>query len=79
MNMNIKYNFPDAHGKFGEYGGRFVPETLMTALSELEECYLGSANDPGFKRDYDLLQKEYNGRPTPLEVSMPEGQTLYCI
>jgi tryptophan synthase beta chain len=64
--MNIKYNYPDAQGKFGEYGGRYVPETLMTALSELEECYFASVNDPGFKRDYDLLQKEYNGRPTPL-------------
>jgi tryptophan synthase beta chain len=64
--MNIKYNYPDAQGKFGEYGGRFVPETLMTALYELEECYCAAVNDPAFKREYDLLQKEYNGRPTPL-------------
>ena len=64
--MKIKYNYPDTHGKFGPYGGRFVPETLISALSELEECYSNAQNDPAFKSEYDKLQKEYNGRPTPL-------------
>lgn len=60
------YNYPDSNGKFGQYGGRFVPETLISALNELESTYTKLKNDPLFIAEYELLQKEYNGRPTPL-------------
>lgn len=60
------YNFPDAHGKFGTYGGKFVPETLISALDELEKIYIELKNNPQFQHELTSLQKEYNGRPTPL-------------
>jgi tryptophan synthase beta chain len=59
-------NVPDAHGHFGPYGGRFVPETLMTALLELEEEYRTARNDPAFQKELDYLLSEFVGRPTPL-------------
>ncbi|HEX7432490.1 MAG TPA: hypothetical protein VF326_02435, partial [Anaerolineaceae bacterium] len=52
--------------KFGPYGGQFVPETLMPALSELEDAYLASQADPAFQSQLDLLLRTYVGRPTPL-------------
>jgi len=57
---------PDAHGKFGRFGGRFVPETLMNALLELEEAYLRLKDDPGFIAEVRGLLQQYSGRPTPL-------------
>ncbi len=60
------YNYPDSVGKFGQYGGRFVPETLISALNQLESTYMKLKNDPLFITEYEQLQKEYNGRPTPL-------------
>jgi len=60
------YNFPDVKGKFGIYGGKYVPETLISALDELEKLYNKVKNDPAFCQELDSLQKEYNGRPTPL-------------
>jgi tryptophan synthase beta chain len=66
MNMKTNYNYPDAKGKFGNYGGRYVPETLMTALFDLEKCYSEALNDKGFIEEYNQIQKDYNGRPTPL-------------
>ena len=60
------YNYPDSNGKFGQYGGRFVPETLISALNELESTYTKLKDDPVFISAYEQLQKEYNGRPTPL-------------
>ena len=53
-------------GRFGEYGGRFVPETLITALDELVEVYAAAAADPEFWRELDALWGNYVGRPTPL-------------
>lgn len=53
-------------GKFGRYGGRFVPETLMSALEELEEAYLKLKDDPGFKRELNYYLERFAGRPTPL-------------
>lgn len=53
-------------GYFGEFGGRFVPETLIPALEELEEVYTNLSTDPDFKAELDQLLKEYSGRPTPL-------------
>ena len=57
---------PDSSGHFGPYGGMFVPETLMTALQELEREYRAAVADPAFHRELDGLLKDYCGRPTPL-------------
>ena len=53
-------------GKYGRYGGQFVPETLMAALSELEEAYEGSKKDTDFQKQLKYYLSEYAGRPTPL-------------
>ena len=57
---------PDARGYFGEYGGRFVPETLVAAVEELEKGYLSARADPAFRQELDRLLRHYVGRPTPL-------------
>jgi len=57
---------PDNAGRFGGYGGKFVPETLMSALAELEEAYLAAKADPEFQRELDYYLRQYAGRPTPL-------------
>lgn len=57
---------PDSRGYFGQFGGKFVPETLMSALYELEQAYLDAHADPGFQQQYHQLCREYSGRPTPL-------------
>jgi len=57
---------PDAGGHFGEFGGRFVPETLMRPLEELTEAYEEARNDEAFSRELEQLLKNYVGRPTPL-------------
>ena len=57
---------PDATGRFGEFGGRFVPETLMPALLELEEAYNHFKNDPDFQAELKHYLREYVGRPNPL-------------
>jgi tryptophan synthase beta chain len=53
-------------GKFGKYGGRFVPEVLMAAISELEEAYEEAKRDSGFRKQLDCYLREYAGRPTPM-------------
>lgn len=53
-------------GYFGRFGGRFVPETLIPALEELERVYLEAKDDPSFMSQYHYLLREYSGRPTPL-------------
>lgn len=57
---------PNKKGYFGNYGGRFVPETLMPVLLELEEAYLNLKKDISFQRELEYFQKTYIGRPTPL-------------
>ena len=57
---------PDASGHFGRYGGKFVPETLMAALTELEKVYLEAKADPGFQSELQGYLRHYVGRPTPL-------------
>jgi tryptophan synthase beta chain len=57
---------PDQHGRFGSFGGKYVPETLMNALFELEEAYLRYKDDPDFLEEVRYLLKQYSGRPTPL-------------
>src|SRR5881397_212099 len=66
MSSTATERVPDALGHFGPYGGRFVPETLMHPLQELEEEYFRSQQDPAFQRDFEYYLKEFCGRPTPL-------------
>jgi tryptophan synthase beta chain len=58
--------FPDARGHFGRYGGRFVSETLMAALEDLEAVYNRLKDDPQFRADFDYDMAHYVGRPSPL-------------
>ncbi|MCY9579393.1 tryptophan synthase subunit beta [Paenibacillus alvei] len=57
---------PDENGRFGPFGGRFVPETLMNALLELEEAYRSHVKDPEFQQELIKLLTQYSGRPTSL-------------
>ena len=57
---------PDASGRFGPYGGRYVPETLMGPLEQLTGAYLAAREDAAFQDELDYLLKQYAGRPTPL-------------
>jgi tryptophan synthase beta chain len=57
---------PDAAGRFGRFGGRFVPETLMPACIELEAAFRAAWADPGFRAELDGLLRDYAGRPSPL-------------
>lgn len=61
--------FPDAHGHFGRYGGQFVSETLMAAVSELEQSYARLRNDPDFLAEFDHDMAHYVGRPSPLYLA----------
>ena len=57
---------PDAGGHFGVYGGRYVPEVLMSPLEELEIAYREAREDPAFQAELSVLLHTYAGRPTPL-------------
>ncbi len=57
---------PDSKGHFGEFGGKFVPETIMAALEELEEAYYKYKEDPQFLQELEYYLREFAGRPTPL-------------
>jgi len=57
---------PDSGGHFGPYGGKYVPETLMSPLKELEDAYRAHKEDPDFQRELSYYLTEYAGRPTPL-------------
>jgi tryptophan synthase beta chain len=57
---------PDSRGHWGPYGGRFVPETLMSALEELTEAYSEARTDNQFHQEFEALLKDFSGRPTPL-------------
>ncbi|GMK42192.1 tryptophan synthase beta chain [Paenibacillus sp. CCS19] len=58
--------YPDERGRFGQFGGRYVPETLMNALNELEEAYNTYSKDPEFQAELRYLLDKYSGRPTSL-------------
>jgi len=60
------FSGPDERGRYGSYGGRFVPETLMGPLQELEDAYREASRDPAFQEELNLLLHDYAGRPTPL-------------
>jgi tryptophan synthase beta chain len=57
---------PSDTGRFGQFGGRFIPETLVPACEELEEAFVAAWADPGFRAELQLLLTEYAGRPSPL-------------
>src|SRR5699024_2873610 len=61
-----RYNMPDEQGRYGNFGGRFVPELLMPALLELESAYNEAKEDPKFQEELDTYLKQYVGRETPL-------------
>jgi tryptophan synthase beta chain len=64
--VNSLRNGPDSRGKFGGFGGRFVAETLMPLILEVEQAYEAAKADPSFRVELDLLLKNYVGRPSPL-------------
>jgi tryptophan synthase beta chain len=64
--MKTDKQLPDYRGYFGQFGGRFVPETLMPALDELEAAYEQVKGDSRFWHEFDSLSRDYAGRPTPL-------------
>ncbi len=64
--MSMNSPVPDTAGRFGPYGGRYVPETLIAALDQLDEEYKKAVEDPSFQAEFDELLKRYAGRPTPL-------------
>ena len=66
MSDTATANLPDEHGHFGPYGGRYVPETLVHPLQELEEEYLRAKDDPEFQQELSYYLREFCGRPTPL-------------
>ncbi|HXN24291.1 MAG TPA: tryptophan synthase subunit beta [Candidatus Dormibacteraeota bacterium] len=61
--------FPDRRGRFGPYGGRYVPETLVAPLEELERAYEQAKADPAFRSELDDLLRNFAGRPTPLQFA----------
>jgi tryptophan synthase beta chain len=70
-----KYQVPDHRGFYGRFGGKFVPETLISSLEELEEFYHAIKDDPGFKAELNSYLKDYVGRPSLLyEASRLSGQ-----
>ncbi len=69
MSTVVQETLPDAHGHFGPYGGRYVPETLMHPLQELEQAFFAAQKDPEFKRELDYYLREFCGRPTPLYLA----------
>ena len=60
------YSWPDAEGRFGPYGGRFVAETLMPLVHELTDAYAAAQADPTFQAELDQYLEHYVGRPSPL-------------
>ncbi|GMA55704.1 tryptophan synthase beta chain [Alicyclobacillus sacchari] len=66
MSMQNNYAFPDPNGRYGQFGGRYVPETLMSALLQLEQDYLRLRADASFQTELAYYLKQYAGRPTPL-------------
>ncbi|OEU63054.1 MAG: tryptophan synthase subunit beta [Desulfuromonadales bacterium C00003094] len=60
------YSYPDSNGHFGPFGGRYVAETLMPSLEELEQAYREAQNDPTFQQEFEYYLQQYVGRPSPL-------------
>ena len=71
----MKLEYPK-NGKFGEFGGRFIPETLVPAVEELEEAYLKFRDDVDFKKELNYYLTQYAGRPTPLYFAKNLTETI---
>ena len=69
MTTTAVKTWPDARGRFGAYGGRYVPETLVAPLEELERAYAAARADASFARELDELLRIFAGRPTPLQFA----------
>src|SRR5947208_464100 len=67
---------PDANGHFGDYGGTYVPETLVSALEQLKAEYTRAKNDPEFNREFEYYLKEFVGRPSRLYFA--KRLTAHC-
>lgn len=76
MNSNDLKNVPDEKGHFGEFGGKFVAETLMAPLAALEETWAGYGQSASFQKEFQSLLKHYVGRPSPLYLA--ERLTEHC-
>ena len=76
MAVTTQTNLPDERGRFGDFGGKFVPETVMAALTELEVAYRAAQDDAGFSEQLDHLMRNYAGRPTALYYA--ENLTRHC-
>ncbi len=73
---NRKYSYPDPGGHFGDFGGRYVSETLMPALIELQKAYEEASADETFHEEIDYYLKQYVGRPTPLYYARAMTESL---
>ena len=76
MVVTTQTNLPDERGRFGDFGGKFVPETVMAALTELEDSYRAVQDDAGFAEQLDHLMTNYAGRPTALYYA--ENLSRHC-
>ena len=77
------YSQPDASGHFGDFGGRYIPETLMPLILEIDEAYTKAQSDPAFSRDLSYYHRHYTGRPSPLFFARNltrafGGPKVYC-
>lgn len=81
LKVGTRNALPDSRGYFGEFGGRFVPETLMTALEELTACFKKFSRDKKFQKELSYYLTQYAGRPTPLyfakRLSKETGGRIY--
>ena len=76
--MSVIASVPDATGHFGPYGGRFVPETLIAALDQLEREYQRAREDPAFTRELAAELRDFAGRPTPLIEARRFSEAAGC-
>ncbi|HKZ18476.1 MAG TPA: tryptophan synthase subunit beta [Acidimicrobiia bacterium] len=76
MTLGGRLRRPDEHGRFGDFGGRFAPETLMPALAELEEEFEAAWEDEAFQTEFRRWLSEFVGRPTPLQEARRLSETL---
>lgn len=76
INPDRYASVPDQYGRFGPYGGKFVAETLMSALADLEALYREMATDPSFQREFDTDLAHYVGRPSPLYEACRMSDTI---
>ena len=75
-NLSVPRKLPDRRGHFGPYGGRYVAETLMPALAELERAYAKARRDRRFRKEFQFYLRDYAGRETPLYFAERLTQTL---